>query len=215
MKKDKVVFFDIDYTLFDQKKFRKKIYQAISAILKLSKNEIVKVGEELVRTKVGVFDPEVFAKRLTKFFGREHYKKRITNLFYNDNLMQSCLYKESQKAVEDLQKKALIVIFSKGKDVFQRAKISAIKPLLEDKHIHITTNKYETLPKLIKRYKKKKLYLVDDALDVLHAAKRLNLEIFTIWVKRGEFAEKQKPITGFESDAVISNLKEALTLIRN
>lgn len=215
MKKDKVVFFDIDYTLFDQKKFRKKIYRTISMILKLDKNEVVKVGEELVRTKTGVFDPEVFAERLTKFFGREDAKNPITNLFYDDNLMQSCLYKESRKVVENLQKKALIVIFSKGKDIFQRAKISAIKHLLQERHIHITLDKYETLPKLMKHYRGKKLYLVDDAYGVLHAAKRLNPEIFTIWVKRGEFAEKQKPIAGFESDAVISNLKEVFSFIIN
>ena len=213
MTKPKIVLFDIDYTLFDSKKFREEIYRAIAATLKLNKNEVMEVGEEIIRTKTGYFEPEVFAEKLTKILERKDYKDRIIKFFYDDRLMQKCIYNESTKVVEYLNRKVLIVIFSKGKDLFQRGKLAAIKHLLEDKHIHITANKYETLPKLMKRYKGKRLYFVDDALDVLRAAQNLNPAIFTIWVMRGRFAEKQQPIAGFEPSAKVLNLRDVIQLV--
>ena len=84
---------------------------------------------------------------------------------------------------------------------------------MPEKHIHIIIDKHKSLPAILAKYKSFRLYIIDDALDVLHAAWKLRKDVVTIWVKRGRFANNQVPIPGFNPNKVISNLEEAISVI--
>lgn len=213
----KVVLFDIDYTLFDTECFRKKLYQALSEILRRGNAYTKKLADDVyeeTRKETGYFEPTVFIQRLFGRLKTETDKKVLRRTLWNKKNFEECIYEETSDVVEQLAKEAQVGIFSKGYNAFQRAKLSAIKHLLDDQHIHIAVDKQSTLPQILKRYRSMRLYLVDDALDVLHIAKQLNKHVFTIWVKRGRFAKAREPIAGFVPDAEVKDLRTIPTLIR-
>jgi hypothetical protein len=208
------VLFDIDYTLFNTKKFREKLYRGLKRVLK---RDMEDVGTEIyqdVRRELGYFNPNLFLKRLAKYLPREADSESLKKVIWDEEAMRSCIYPEVEKTLGVLSKKAGVGIFSKGYSKFQKAKLLAIEHFLDRKHIHVTVNKEARLPNLIKEYRQKKLYLVDDALEVLWEAKKLNGDIFTIWVKRGIFAQVKKPIRGFQPDSIVLNLIQIPNLIK-
>ena len=82
--------------------------------------------------------------------------------------------------------------------------------------MHIFTfKKSEKLAAIVKRYKKNKLYIVDDKLEILFTAKSLNKNIFCIWIKRRKFATQQEEIFDFRPDATITNLREVVKIINS
>ncbi len=216
MKKDTVVLFDIDYTLFDTELFRGKLYKAISDVLNFSQMELTKVQQEAldyVRIEVGYFHPVKFSEFLSSALGREKEKDSILKALFQPEIFLDNYYEETEEILRVLSQKVTVGIFSKGHTRFQKEKIRKIIHLLNNDHIHITTNKYTRLPKVLSRYKNKKLYIVDDALGVLHKAKQLRADVFVVWVKRGFYATKQEPIEGFVPDAIIGNLSELLPIV--
>ena len=125
------------------------------------------------------------------------------------------MYKETKQVLNLLSRNKLlrIGIFSTGYDRFQRKKIKEIEDFLHKEHIYIFVFKDRELSNIIKRYKTHSLYLIDDHLGILYMAKRVKKKVFTIWVKRGRFAENQKNIPKFEPDAVIENLSEVVKIV--
>ena len=94
------------------------------------------------------------------------------------------------------------------------AKLVALIHLLKKEHVHITTDKYKSLPKLLSKYKSNyKIYLVDDALDVLYHATILDKNIITIWINRGRYAQMQKPIKGFKPTKEVPNIKTVREIV--
>lgn len=205
-----MVLFDIDFTLFDTEKFLGIIYRRLAAKFKSSPNQIKKIVTE-IREEQGRFNFAIFLRKLTQKF--KINKNIIEKFFYDEDALKRCLYDETKEVLEAVSKVALLGIFSQGFSRFQKAKLLTLENLLERPHIHITLSKHMTLPKIVSSYKSKKLYMIDDALDVLHRAKKLNQNIFTIWVRRGRFASRQKPIPGFKPDAEVENLKSITKLI--
>ena len=64
------------------------------------------------------------------------------------------------------------------------------------------------------KYKDSKLFFVDDKLEILYSAKKHMPQVVTIWVKRGPFAQNQKPILDFNPDAQVDNLLEVVEIIK-
>ena len=212
-----VVLFDIDYTLFDSSLFRERLYGNISRAVKQDRKQIERIGKVIydqIRKKYGYFNPNDFIKGLKRRMGGNVDQALIEQSIWDKNSFRASIYKEVDEVLSSLGGSMLVGVFSKGHDRFQRAKLKAITHFLQKKHIHIVVDKYASLPELIKKYKKHKLYLVDDELEVLHSASKLRRDIFTIWVKRGRYATKQKPIPAFIPDATVTNLKK-ITKIMN
>lgn len=214
--KRKIILFDIDYTLFDTKLFRERLYKSIASALgydiKQSLKEMDDIYDE-VRVEKGYFQPKIFSLQLARKLGREKDKLLIEKAIFAKENFKGLLYKESLGVISKLSKIGTVGIFSKGYNSFQKNKIQALKHILSDKDIYVYVNKRRSLPKIIDKYKDFKLYIVDDALNVLYAAWKLNKDLATIWVKRGIYAEKQKPINDFKPDAIIKNLKELMPVI--
>ncbi|MBI2036268.1 HAD hydrolase-like protein [Candidatus Microgenomates bacterium] len=217
MKKDKVVLFDIDYTLFDVRRFRYRLYQTIADLLNYNPAHLRKIGKvifEQVRAQTGYFQPEIFISRLLKSLNRQKEEQLVLKaVFAESNFPHELFYKEVKSVLQELSNGAWLGIFSRGYGLLQRGKLATIAHLLKKEHIHITLNKEQSLPKLLQKYKDRRLYLIDDALGVLYQAKKLDKNIFTIWVRRGRFAKNQKEIAGFAPDAQVFNLKRVVKLV--
>lgn len=214
---DKIVLFDIDYTLFDTELFRQKLYRAVKKALKVDSNVLDVAQKESiidVRRETGYFNPELFSKLLAKNLNREKDEKIIFEALFNKENFKDNYYKEVRDILKKTSKIARIGIFSKGHHKLQREKLYEFKDILKSDDVHIATNKYKILLDVLDLYKKYRVYLVDDALDVLYEAKKLNKQIFTIWVKRGFYADKQENIKNWEPDAIISDLSKLLGIIK-
>lgn len=214
--KQKVVLFDIDYTLFDTERFRKKLYQALSDVLQRGDVYTKRLAQDIyeeIRKETGYFEPTAFVRKLFAQLKTDQDRNDVRKAIWNRQNFRECIYEETSSVVDKLSRVALVGIFSKGYNAFQRAKLSTIQHLLDDQHIHITVDKSITLPEIVKKYEQMKLYLVDDALDVLHIAKQMDKHIFTIWVKRGRFAKAQEPIAGFTPDAIVKDLRAIPAII--
>lgn len=214
----KVALFDIDYTLFDLDTFRKKLYGNISKALKQDRKKIERIGRRIygeIRKKYGYFNPNEFVRDLKNNLEIDIDQNVLEQSIWDERSFRTSIYKETVDVLSSLEKKMIVGIFSKGHDRFQRAKLKTISQFLQNKHVYIVVDKYRSLPELIKKYKKHKLYLVDDELDVLHSASKLRKDVFTIWVKRGRYAVVQKPISGFAPDATVANLREVVKIINS
>lgn len=139
-----------------------------------------------------------------------------TDVLKKSNLATFQLYKEVLDTFAQLKEVADFGIFSEGNIAFQQRKLreTNIEEYFLKDHVHIFENKNEKLKQMLDRYDDKgKLYLVDDKLSVLHLAKRYEPSVYTIWVERGFYALRQKPIEGFIPDAVVKKLHEIVPII--
>lgn len=215
----KVALFDIDYTLFDSKKYREKIFKNLSDKLGYKDSEffLKKIEETYYSSKEkGSFIPAQFVNRLVKDFDLSCSVKELEDILWRKEIFVECLYKEAEDVLRLLSKNKNIKIgiFSGGHDIFQRRKIEAVKDFFDEEHIHVFMQKGQELKKIIGKYKGKKLYYIDDILELLEKAKKINEEITTIWIKRGRFAKKQA-IADFHPDKTITNLIELVPVLKN
>ncbi len=138
-----------------------------------------------------------------------------TDEFKNSGLKTYKLYDEVKEALEKLSKFCEIGIFSQGQDLFQRRKLeeTLIDIHFKEEDVHIFASKDENLGQVLANYKEKQVFLIDDKLEVLKLGKDLGENVYAIWLKRGPFAQAQQGIVGFEPDAVIDNLSQAVAFI--
>jgi FMN phosphatase YigB (HAD superfamily) len=143
-------------------------------------------------------------------FDTAHHKK--------SNLLKYQVYTEVQETLSELVKIARLGIFSEGDLFNQKKKLreTNIDKFFSEEHIHIVEKKFDVVQQMLHAYRKKgQLFLVDDKLTILHIAKQLFPSVYTIWVKRGEYARKQKPIKDFLADAEVELLHEIVPIIAN
>lgn len=215
----KIVLFDIDSTLFDAKKFREKILSnTIRAIgYKASKSIEKKLLDLYIASRRlnGFFNQKLFIKDVISKFNINSTSTALAKAIFNDSVFSGNLYIETKQVLESLSKDKLLSlgIFSRGYPNFQIKKIKEVRYFLQKEHVHIFLFKDRELPKVVKKYKECKLYIIDDSLNTLYKAKSLNKNIFAIWIKRGDRALKQKPILGFAPDVTIINLRDVAKLV--
>lgn len=216
----KIILLDIDDTLFDVEKFRQKILRQIIKTVGYKKGteNIEKKLQEIYiasRRLTGFFNLNIFIKDLIRELNIKTKPRILESLIFKDTLFRGNLYKEAKEILNILSRKKLlrIGIFSRGYKNFQIKKIKEVENLLHKEHTYIFIFKDKKLPSIIEKYKKHKLYIVDDLLKILYTAKSLNKNVYTIWIKRGRFAETQEPIPNFTPDATITNLREVVDIV--
>ena len=142
-------------------------------------------------------------------------------LFNTERLKQSKLtvfelFDEVKESLDELSKVATLGLFSQGEIAFQNKKLqkTEIENYFSQEHRHIVEYKLTVMREILQIYKNKaKIYFVDDWLTGLKEAKKIDPSVFTIWMKRGEYAHTQEKHTDFKPDAVVTNLKEVVNLI--
>lgn len=217
MDKPKVVLFDIDYTLFDVAKFRKKIFKSIIGFVGKNKiDKIDKILEDIYyasREKVGYFKMMSFLEDVNRKF---KINVTLANIL-KDEMFSDNLYEETKEILESIAKDPSIKIgiFSGGESDFQFKKIEQLENFFSKDHVHIIKYKHLNISKIIQKYKNFRTYLIDDMLNILYNAKKIDKNIITVLIRRGRFAKNAKPIRGFKPDYEIKNLKEIIPVIRN
>lgn len=139
-----------------------------------------------------------------------------TATFKQSGLTEYGIYEEVMKVLKNLSEFAALGIFSKGETQFQITKLekTGLTKFFKEENVHIFNDKDINLIKIINKYKNYKIFFIDDKLGILYAAKNYMKEVFTIWVKRGFYAEKQEPIPGFSPDAEVENLAEVVRIVQ-
>lgn len=130
--------------------------------------------------------------------------------FKDSSLSDYQLYDEIEHLLINLSSTIDLGIFSKGEKEFQKLKLqkTGIEKYFNPENIHIFENKDENLQAVIKKYSDRKIYLVDDKLEVHYNAKKHNSTIVTIWVKRGPFAQDETLLNNFSPDKIVESLNE-------
>lgn len=210
----KIILFDIDYTLFDTTKFKERIANALSSLVPHTDFAVVDDIYDEVRLE-GNFDPKLFAKLFKEKHATEITEEEIEGLWFDKDIIQQALYPEVLPTLQKLQAKndLILGIFSAGKKDFQIQKISSLQEFFPQQDIYIAGVKESILHEVLETYKHNTIVLVDDIITILQKAKLLRNDIFTIWVKRGKFAEKAEIPEGFKPDAIVTDLAEIVAVV--
>jgi FMN phosphatase YigB (HAD superfamily) len=217
--KNRLILLDIDNTLYDSAKFREKLFERIILILKRRAVEDAegvceRIYADLIHEK-GLFYPEDFIQALQKALPNKNIpEKELLASMYDDTFAAFYLYEETHTIVKEFKKLGELGIFSQGMKRFQRLKIKQIAHIFKDHHIHIVPNKISAFQTIFKKYQQHAIFFLDDSLPILHAVKTAYPSTVVIWVKRGRYAQNQKPIGDFVPDATVQNLQEAERIIK-
>lgn len=138
-----------------------------------------------------------------------------TDYFKKTNLQTHRIYDEVEDVLHELSQIALLGIFSEGELVFQQTKLekTGIVKYFVEEYIHIVGAKNEVLAEVLHKYKDATVFLVDDKLEVLKNASDVLPSLVTIWVKRGIYAQNQKPIESFAPHGIIDTLQEVIPIV--
>lgn len=138
-----------------------------------------------------------------------------TALFKKSKFAKYSLYSEVPDVLSALSKELALGIFSQGDEEFQKTKLQKTKidRFFQKEHTYIGLQKDEIIKTVLDKYKNSNLIIADDKLFFLASVRKHNPQIFTIWIKRGYYAENQKPIPGFTADAVMENLSGIIPII--
>lgn len=156
-------------------------------------------------------------------------QNKIVLLDIDDTMFNTALLKESglttyemyddvHDALEELAQVCSLGIFSQGELAFQLKKLheTNIHKYFTEEHMHIVENKIEVTQTILHQYGDKgKIYIVEDRLDVLKMAKHCNPTVFTLWMKRGRYAEQQRNPVHYIPDATVENLHQVVPIIKD
>lgn len=181
---DKIIFFDIDGTLFDPKLFLENFYVKLSEKFVLGNefHDKLQTIYEQTRNEKGYFIPSFFLEKIIKNFPQINIDE-LKKIFWDIDLFKKSMYKDTS-ALIDLFNLATIGIFSKGEEEFQKYKISFIKNLLDNKNVYIFPNKIEKISKVFGSYVNYKVFFVDNDISVIEKAKNLAPNVFAILIDR-------------------------------
>lgn len=202
---DRIIFFDIDKTLFDREKYLGDFFKLLESEYGLDKSEVDEAGDfyREIKEEYGYFSSEAFLARIYKKYPA--LSEKLDYYFSSENL-DSFLF-EDCKVLYEL-KNARLGIFSKGDTVLQKAKIKKLEDIIEPNLIYIYHDKLEELPEFLNKHSDCEIVLVDDNIAVLISAKDLDENVKTILIDRANEYEKVNNI-----DFKINSLFDIIQLL--
>lgn len=216
--RQKIILFDIDYTLFNTDSYREKLYSLLCPSLGCDINSFYKIAkdaEKESKTSVGYFHPKHFLQNLLRSAKRPVTVEQLENIFWNGFFYDSSIYPEVVEVFNTLKEMHIkIGIFSTGDPFHQRQKIASISHFIKHENIHIFTNKIPELITVLQGYKAYKVFVADDLRIVLSAIEKFDKNITTIWVKHTKKFEQSETIDNFQPDREISTISEIIEIIR-
>jgi len=209
---NKIILFDIDYTLFDTDAYRRILYPKLAGELGIGEDDLRIFRREFepeMKEKFGHFVPSFFFQKIISLANRPTNIEKLEKIFWDKKMYLAVLDPKSKEIIEKLQNNNVTIgLFSTGDKEHQLAKIESLLVYLPEENHHIFSNKIELIGDIIQKYKDFKVYLVDDLPEVLAKAKIRNLEVVTILRKTNKIYETTNLIEGFRPDYEIDNLSE-------
>lgn len=203
----KIIFFDIDGTLFDVSFFINLLHKRLIDRFDLTDQDIMKLQilYAEVKKENGYFLPSSFLSKIMKHFPSVD-EKGLEEIFYSIDLFEKSVYKDTP-VIKSLANLAVLGVFSQGEENFQKRKIAFLKGLLNDSDIYIFPNKFNQIKQVFGKYDGYEVFLVDDNIDLLIRVKSVYSNISTVLIDRdGRFGDN-KDITK------IKNLNELNSII--
>ncbi len=136
-----------------------------------------------------------------------------TAAFKESGLTSYNLYPEVKNILESLCKSYTLGILSQGETDFQMKKLTEteILELFDKNHIFIIPDKLQALSGIMGKLSHEDVLFVDDKLEMLEEAKKLDPKLKTVWVKNGPFAKStQCTFTPDKTIPFLSELPSAL-----
>lgn len=185
-----ILLFDIDYTIFNTDRFKKKKEEYIYHYFHLDKEKVESFDEcyqKNIRGPIGI-NIKDYSEQLGKEFSIPH--ERIFDLIMdNQNLYLHSLYPDTLPALSLLSKEYTLGIFSQGYTDFQMNKLTkmGILPFFDEKHIYIFPHKIhvDNIAQLPKN-----AVVIDDKLSVVEV---ISSTLPAILIMRGTTHPSYKP----------------------
>jgi len=221
MNNSPVILFDIDYTLFNVLHFDENFPKYLAKLLFLDEEKIRSISIETITgliKKEGFLDISVYLDNLLSKLGGVERKQDVEEFLFAKDFFKLGFYPEVGYALGALKDMFRLGIFSQGDIKLQGAKLtqSGLKHFFDEDKIYIKKpHKLDFLSELSKKHKNDQVFLVDDKLEILYEAKKAMPFMKTIWVKRGRYANSQKPIEGFEPDAFVNDLAGVVDFVKS
>ena len=204
--RQKIIFFDIDRTLFNSENFLENFYKRIFEVYSLTPEEIVKIKDLYHSSKAvkGYFIPSIFLENIVNSYSQIEANK-LKSIF--NSLIEKNLYEDSN-VLMDINSFAQIAFFSKGDEEFQKEKIKRFMKVVNINDVHILPDKIKEIGKIFSNYSNFKIFLVDDEIEVLQNAKEKMDFVTTILMDR-----KKNKIKSGKIEHKVENLNEIINLI--
>ena len=219
-KKLPIILFDIDYTLFDVGYFDNNFHKYLSELFSIDKSLIREKSTETILDLIKkdyFLDIDKFLQVFLSKIDKKQHIREIEEFLFGKDFFKRGFYPEVEFTIRSLKNAFRLGIFSQGHKKLQGAKInqSGLRKFFDDELIYIKKPlKLNFLPHLKERHINDKIILVDDKLEVLYEVKKYIPSFFTVWVKRGKYAEKQKNIEGFKPELTVFDLKNLKNLLK-
>ncbi len=213
--KNKVILFDIDYTLFDVGAYKENIFLRLQKyfpdtedFLTIARDTYVEIRQE------GWFDVKRYTNQLLTHAISTEDKKALEEVWSEPVLLSESIYPEAVSVLKDLTKQGVTLgIFSSGVVAFQKSKIAILSHFFQEKNIHIYGLKDQNLSEVLRMYKDETIILIDDFIPVIEKAKKEKVDLVAIWIRRGKFGEHMSPSENFSPDFTEDNLQNVPHII--
>lgn len=211
----KVIFFDLDYTLYDSQAFIEGKIDAYTQRFGLDKAFVEEKEQETaeeILAHYGKFIHEEYAKTLAQRLGIPKRWKQILEISFEETLHNEALYAESKTVLEKLKRDFELGLFSQGDLDLQRAKLekTGLQNYFNADMVLIFGEKTSKIPEIAQKYQV--FAVLDDKPEVVDAWSRA--DVLAIRVRRGvyfmtDLLEKRPNISEVE------NLQQAYKLLRS
>jgi FMN phosphatase YigB (HAD superfamily) len=178
-----VIYFDIDFTLFNTNKMRYSyILPAFQELLETDADSIEKAGNEYRASleKSTDFTPQAYTAFLADYFKKD--AASLFAVFSQSATFENSLYAETKTELDFWKSNGFrLGIYSEGLQDFQEAKLrlSGILPYFDAQLILIARRKL--LPEIVEKLESD-AYVVDDNVEVIDGLQ--GTRVFSVWLNR-------------------------------
>jgi FMN phosphatase YigB (HAD superfamily) len=209
---DKIVFLDIDHTIFNTRLYSSLCYLEVFKLTGRSDSEeFISICQGVYRQirEFGPFNVNRFVQALSKRYSLSLDLQKVEAIFANKEIIQQALYDDVEKVLQELSGHGIkLGIFSTGPINLQRAKINSLLHLFQEEHIHINeVDKLQDISTILKRHSEEQVYIVDDLKMVLSSIKLEDASVITIFIDRNDKIKKEDLID-FVPEYTISTFGE-------